>query len=112
MSLTPSLSFKFFGWPVLCPFFSVFTNSSPHFRLTNMYLTTASALATLSLSIAVEAHSVVTEVKGANGVNGVGMGVTDVSGKKLRLFNQVHPLLSTVPILDFDLITTGFPISQ
>jgi len=53
-----------------------------------MRFTTAVALATLCLSTAVEAHSVVTEVKGANGINGVGMGVTDVTGKKLRLFNQ------------------------
>jgi len=53
-----------------------------------MRFTTAVALATLCLSTAVEAHSVVTEVKGANGVKGVGMGVTDVTGKKLRLFNQ------------------------
>jgi len=53
-----------------------------------MRFTTAIALATLFLSTAVEAHSVVTEVKGANGVKGTGMGVTDVTGKKLRLFNQ------------------------
>lgn len=53
-----------------------------------MRVTTAIALATLFLSTAVEAHSVVTEVKGANGVKGAGMGVTDVTGKKLRLFNQ------------------------
>lgn len=58
-----------------------------------MRFTTAVALATLCLSTAVEAHSVVTEVKGANGVKGVGMGVTDVTGKKLRLFNQVRTFI-------------------
>jgi len=49
-----------------------------------MRFTTAVALATLCLSVAVEAHSVVIEVKGANGIKGVGMGVTDVTGKKLQ----------------------------
>jgi len=53
-----------------------------------MHFTTAVALAALCLSATVEAHSLVTDVKGANGVNGVGMGVTDVKGEKLRLFNQ------------------------
>lgn len=43
------------------------------------------ALSTLS---AVSAHGVVTQIKGANGKNGVGFGVTDVTGKNLRLFNQ------------------------
>jgi len=36
----------------------------------------------------VSAHGVVTHIQGANGKNGVGFGVTDVTGKKLRLFNQ------------------------
>jgi len=53
-----------------------------------MRVTTAIALATLFLSTAVEAHSVVTKVDGSNGVKGAGMGVTDATGKKLRLFNQ------------------------
>jgi len=48
----------------------------------------ASLLAALFLASSVSAHGVVTEIKGANGVKGVGFGVTDVAGKNLRLFNQ------------------------
>ena len=75
---------------------SLFTFSS-YQPLAKMRFTTAVALATLCLSTAVEAHSVITEVKGANGVNGVGMGVTDVKGKKPRLFNQVQTFIITYP---------------
>jgi hypothetical protein len=42
----------------------------------------------------VSAHGVVTQIKGANGKNGVGFGVTDVQGKKLRLFNQASRYVS------------------
>jgi len=42
----------------------------------------------LSAASAVSAHGVVTNIKGANGKTGVGFGVTDVKGTKLRLFNQ------------------------
>lgn len=40
------------------------------------------------LATSVSAHGVVTAIKGANGKTGVGFGVTDPTGKKLRLFNQ------------------------
>jgi len=53
-----------------------------------MRFTAAVTFATLCLSTAVDAHSVVTEVKGANGINGVGMGVIDVTGQEVGLFNQ------------------------
>jgi len=48
----------------------------------------ASLLSALLVASAVSAHGTITAVKGANGVTGVGFGVTDVTGKKLRLFNQ------------------------
>lgn len=52
----------------------------------------ASTLLSLALALtcasSVSAHGVVTNIKGANGKNGVGFGVTDVAGKKTRLFNQ------------------------
>ena len=54
-----------------------------------MRFITAITFATICLSTAVDAHSVVTEVRGANGVNGVGMGVVDVTGEEVGLFNQV-----------------------
>jgi len=47
-----------------------------------------SFLAAIFLVSSVSAHGVVTEIKGANGVKGVGFGVTDLAGKNLRLFNQ------------------------
>jgi hypothetical protein len=47
-----------------------------------------SVLLAFTAASSVSAHGVVTQIKGANGKNGVGFGVTDVSGKKLRLFNQ------------------------
>lgn len=77
-----------------------------------MRFTTAVALATLCLSTAVEAHSVVTEVKGANGVKGVGMGVTDLSGKKLRLFNQVQTIHCHTFTSGLNPVVAGIPIRQ
>jgi len=50
--------------------------------------TVLSILLAFTAAYSVSAHGVVTQIKGANGKNGVGFGVTDVSGKKLRLFNQ------------------------
>lgn len=47
-------------------------------------LTTFSAL-----TASVTAHGLFTEVRGANGVTGLGMGITDPSGEDTRLFNQV-----------------------
>lgn len=50
----------------------------------------------MSLLIAassVVGHGVVTKIEGANGKTGVGFGVTDVTGKKLRLFNQASRFL-------------------
>jgi len=77
-----------------------------------MRFTTAVALATLYLSTVVEAHSVVTKVKGANGINGVGMGVIDVTGKEMRLFNQVHTFPVTMLATGPNLVLTGVPIWQ
>jgi len=57
-----------------------------------MYIFSTSTLVSvaffISIPLSVSGHGVVTEVKGANGKNGVGFGVTDVKGTKLRLFNQ------------------------
>ena len=50
----------------------------------------ASLLAAVFLVSSANAHGVVTAIKGANGVTGVGFGVSDVGGKSLRLFNQVR----------------------
>lgn len=51
-----------------------------------------SSLLSLALALtcasSVSAHGVVTAIQGANGKTGVGFGVTDTTGKKLRLFNQ------------------------
>ncbi|KAF7970583.1 hypothetical protein HWV62_23583 [Athelia sp. TMB] len=52
------------------------------FRVSTVLVLALSTLSTIS------AHGVVTKVQGANGKTGVGFGVTDVTGKKLRLFNQ------------------------
>lgn len=75
-----------------------------------MRFTTAVAFATVCLSTAVDAHSVVTEVKGANGINGVGMGVIDVTGEEVGLFNQVRILHVTVLVIGLNPIVTGFSI--
>jgi len=48
----------------------------------------ASFLPALLVASTVSAHGTVIAIKGANGVTGVGFGVTDVTGKELRLFNQ------------------------
>jgi len=48
----------------------------------------ATILALSLVASNVAAHGVVTAIKGANGITGVGFGVTDLSGKKIRLFNQ------------------------
>jgi len=48
----------------------------------------ATVLALTLVASNVAAHGVITEIDGANGVKGVGFGVTDLSGKKIRLFNQ------------------------
>jgi len=50
------------------------------------FFTTVLALSLVASNVA--AHGVVTAIKGANGVTGVGFGVTDLTGKKIRLFNQ------------------------
>lgn len=55
------------------------------FFRTSTILSVALALACAS---SVSAHGVITNIKGANGKSGVGFGVTDLSGKKVRLFNQ------------------------
>lgn len=51
-----------------------------------------STLLSLALAICIassaSAHGVVTNIAGANGKKGVGFGVSDLSGKKVRLFNQ------------------------
>ena len=61
---------------------------APDFSNHDMFFNT-SFLAALFLVASVNAHGVVTEIQGANGVKGVGFGVSDLSGKNLRLFNQV-----------------------
>lgn len=48
----------------------------------------ATVLALSLVASNVAAHGIITEIQGANGVKGVGFGVTDLSGKKIRLFNQ------------------------
>jgi len=48
----------------------------------------ATVLALSLVASNVAAHGVFTAIKGANGVTGVGFGVTDLTGKKIRLFNQ------------------------
>jgi len=75
-----------------------------------MRFTSAAAFVTLWLSTAVDAHSVVTEVRGANGINGVGMGVIDVTGKEMRLFNQVRVFHRTMLVIGLNAVITGFPI--
>lgn len=50
------------------------------------FFATVFALSLVASNVA--AHGVITEIAGANGVKGVGFGVTDLSGKKIRLFNQ------------------------
>lgn len=52
------------------------------FRTSTLLVLALGALSTVS------AHGVVTNIQGANGKTGVGFGVTDVTGKNLRLFNQ------------------------
>ena len=75
-----------------------------------MRFITAITFATVCLSIAVDAHSVVTEVRGANGINGVGMGVVDVTGEKVGLFNQVCTFAVTTLVIRMNPVTTGFQI--
>jgi hypothetical protein len=54
-----------------------------------MHFTSVSTLFTFSLLASnVAAHGLLTTIKGANGVNGIGLAITDTTGKKTRLFNQ------------------------
>jgi len=55
--------------------------------------TSLSVLLAFSAAYSVSAHGVVTNIKGANGKNGVGFGVTDVTGKKVSLFDQASRFL-------------------